>query len=253
MKPTLFVLSAAILTACGAADSPNDNAPSAASEAVVSQEASSAAPTTPAEASLPASSQDAPETAAKSQTGATYNLLADPDGVTELKWDDLMPVGEDEVLTQLYETYYSNLRQDMVGRSQRLEDLANNKGEEFDVSSLISEGAVNDTMEQIGTFNVVEELDGLNVRLPGYVVPLDFSSDGEYTEFLLVPYFGACLHTPPPPPNQIVYIKSDPATKVASIYEPVWVEGLMKTGQFESETGDSAYELTLSSLEAYEY
>jgi len=251
MKPALFVLSAAILTACGPSDSPSDTAPS--SGAIVSQEASSAASTAPAEASNPATSQAAQEGAAKSEAGATYNLLANPDGVTELKWDDLMPLGEDEVLTQLYETYYSNLRQEMVGRSQRLEDLANNKGEEFDVSSLISEGAVNDTMEQIGTFNVVEELNGLNVRLPGYVVPLDFSSDSKYTEFLLVPYFGACLHTPPPPPNQIVYVKSDTATKVESIYEPVWVEGTMKTGQFESETGDSAYELTLSSLEAYEY
>jgi hypothetical protein len=108
-------------------------------------------------------------------------------------------------------------------------------------------------MDQIGTFNVVEELDGLNIRLPGYVVPLDFSADGVYREFLLVPYFGACLHTPPPPPNQIVYVKASPAAKVGSIYEPVWVEGIMKTGKFTSETGNSAYELTLSNIEAYEY
>lgn len=248
MKLSHFVLSAAILAACSGSDTPTNEAATPPSQAA-------AAPQTVSQATAPQPvdvAEDQEETT-EVDPANIYALLADPDGLTELNWDDLMPIGEDEVLAELYETYYANLRTDLADRSERLLDSGNTGGSEFDVSALISEGATNDTMEQIGTFNVVEQLNGLNVRLPGYVVPLDFSADGVYSEFLLVPYFGACLHTPPPPPNQIVFVKAEPATKVASIYEPVWVEGILKTGQFESDTGDSAYELTLSTLEVYEY
>ena len=44
-------------------------------------------------------------------------------------------------------------------------------------------------------------LDGVRARIPGYVVPLESSAAG-HLEFLLVPYFGACIHTPPPPPTR---------------------------------------------------
>jgi hypothetical protein len=67
-------------------------------------------------------------------------------------------------------------------------------------------------------------LDGTLVRLPGYLLPLEF--DGKkVTEFLLVPWVGACIHTPPPPPNQIVHVKSGRPFEVASTFEAVWVTG----------------------------
>ena len=166
-----------------------------------------------------------------------------------LVWEDLMPEGEDQRLAELYTEFYEE--QEQKFREQMT--LAQAANAQDDLMSMIDEGSAQDTMDQIGTYNVVEDLDGANIRLPGYVVPLDFNADAEYNEFLLVPYFGACLHTPPPPPNQIVFIKSNPATKVANIYEPVWVEGVMKTGKFGSDLGNSAYELTLAKLEPYEY
>ena len=256
MKPAFFLLSAIMLSACGAADPASDNAaPQPDQTAEVALDVSDTSPTEPVEVAQAVETSEEPATTESAEQSATYNPLRDPSGITELVWDDLMPLGEDEVLAALYETYYSNLRQDIADRSRPSQGSpANAEGEgEFDISALISEGAANDTMEQIGTFNVVEELNGLDIRLPGYVVPLDFSSDGIYSEFLLVPYFGACLHTPPPPPNQIVYVTASSGAKVSSIYEPVWIEGRMKTGKFETDTGDSAYEVTLSSIEAYEY
>ena len=181
-------------------------------------------------------------------------ILSSPDGIEQITWEDLMPEGEELILAQLYEEYFAELEQNMRQRQMRLQDAGRTNGdEEIDVLALIAEGSAADTMDQVGTFNVVDELDGLDIRLPGYVVPLDFNTENEYTEFLLVPYFGACLHTPPPPPNQIVYVKSDPAAKVESIYDPVWVEGTMKTGRFDTDTANSAYELTLSKIEVYEY
>ena len=71
----------------------------------------------------------------------------------------------------------------------------------------IEEGSEFDFMPQLGTFETVEELDGEFVRIPGYVVPFDFDSDQSWAEFLFVPYMGACIHTPPPPPNQIVLVR----------------------------------------------
>ncbi len=166
-----------------------------------------------------------------------------------LIWEDLMPQGEDKILAELYSDFYEEQEQAM--RTQMT--LSQAAKEDIDLMSMIQEGSAQDSMEQIGTYNVVADLDGAKIRLPGYVVPLDFNAASEYDEFLLVPYFGACLHTPPPPPNQIVYVKSSSATKIVDIYEPVWVEGTLKTGQFGSELGNSAYELNLANLEPYEY
>ena len=76
--------------------------------------------------------------------------------------------------------------------------------------------------------SMVEELDGQKVRIPGYFLPLEVS-DAKVTEFLLVPYVGACIHVPPPPPNQIIYVKTekDNGYDGKKIYQPVWVTGVM--------------------------
>lgn len=67
-------------------------------------------------------------------------------------------------------------------------------------------------------------LDGQVVRIPGYALPLETSPDG-VTEFLLVPYVGACIHVPPPPANQIVYAKLSSAFTLEGLYQPVWITG----------------------------
>lgn len=174
---------------------------------------------------------------------------------TEISWDDLMPEGEDEILEALYMEFYEEFERRMMQDSSTLAAAAKNSAasETPDISAMIAEGSEADTMEQIGTFNVVDALNGKRIRVPGYVVPFDFSATAEHKEFLLVPYFGACLHTPPPPPNQIIFVKADPAAEILDIYEPVWLEGTLSTGEFTSDLGNSAYELTLSKLEVYEY
>lgn len=181
------------------------------------------------------------------EAGVDSSSLADQP--VDLAWEDLMPEGEEERLEALYTDFYDEFEKRMLSDQQSLIDAA--EGE--DMAALVTEGSANDTMEQIGTFNVVEDLDGVRVRLPGYVVPFDFSADAEHAEFLLVPYFGACLHTPPPPPNQMLFVKADPAAKIEDIYEPVWLEGTISTGRFDSDLGNSAYELTLSKIEPYAY
>lgn len=89
------------------------------------------------------------------------------------------------------------------------------------------------------TGEISEELEdrrGQLVRIPGFMVPFEDGLDG-VTEFLLVPYFGACIHTPPPPPNQMVYVQMDQGRTVdVNIWDAIWIEG-----EFEIEDIDSAY------------
>jgi len=75
---------------------------------------------------------------------------------------------------------------------------------------------------------IVEELNGQRVRIPGYLLPLEISGS-KVTEFLLVPYIGACIHVPPPPPNQIVHanVGQKGGYNSRKLYEPVWVTGVI--------------------------
>jgi hypothetical protein len=78
------------------------------------------------------------------------------------------------------------------------------------------------------------ELNGVEARMPGYLLPLDYSENRVH-EFLLVPRVGACIHTPPPPKNQIVYVKLEKGYKSTSRFEAVWAEGVMSTEAKSSE------------------
>ncbi|MFN0316694.1 MAG: DUF3299 domain-containing protein, partial [Burkholderiales bacterium] len=106
--------------------------------------------------------------------------------------------------------------------------------------------------------SVNAELDGQFVRIPGYLLPLDFSGK-EITEFLLVPWVGACIHTPPPPPNQIVHVKADKPFQSTGMYAAVWVTGRLSTAGSKkslylvdgASNVDIGYTLKASVVEAY--
>ena len=72
------------------------------------------------------------------------------------------------------------------------------------------------------------DFDGKAIRMAGYLLPLEFSDQG-VTDFLLVPYVGACIHVPPPPPNQIVFVRLAKKFKVNDLFTAVWVSGKIKT------------------------
>jgi len=99
---------------------------------------------------------------------------------------------------------------------------------------------------------VVKALDGQRVRLPGYIVPLEVSEEGRVIEFLLVPYFGACIHVPPPPSNQIVHVTSELGVKVDELYQPYWIEGPMQVKASTSELADAGYRMEADQILVYE-
>jgi uncharacterized protein len=101
-------------------------------------------------------------------------------------------------------------------------------------------------------------LNGQNVRLPGYLLPLEFSGK-QVSEFLLVPWVGACIHTPPPPPNQIVHVKPEKPVEMGGMFAPVWVTGQMTTGAIKKSLSlvdgsadiEVGYSLRASRVEPY--
>ncbi|WP_412554208.1 DUF3299 domain-containing protein [Shimia sp. MIT1388] len=73
---------------------------------------------------------------------------------------------------------------------------------------------------------------GQTVRMPGYLLPLEL--DGNLAvEFLLVPTVGACIHTPPPPANQIVHVRYPAGYPTETLFAPVWITGELRS-EFDS-------------------
>lgn len=98
---------------------------------------------------------------------------------------------------------------------------------------------------------VVEALDGQEVRIPGFVVPLEYD-EKQVSEFLLVPYFGACIHTPPPPSNQIVHVTTGGfGPSPEQLWDPVWVSGTLFTSHISSELGEAGYRMDALVIEPY--
>jgi len=97
----------------------------------------------------------------------------------------------------------------------------------------------------------LRDLVGKPVKIPGFTVPLeDFASSA--TEFLLVPYVGACVHTPPPPPNQLVYVEMDEGKRATMDgWNPVWLEGILHIEDVNSVYGSSSYRVVGTSVRPY--
>lgn len=96
---------------------------------------------------------------------------------------------------------------------------------------------------------VVQELNGKRVKIGGYVVPLDFEAT-KVTEFLLVPFVGACIHVPPPPANQIIYVKAEKGLTLKGEFDPVYVTGTLTTeGQFTG-LAETGYSITAEAVDA---
>lgn len=98
---------------------------------------------------------------------------------------------------------------------------------------------------------MVRDYDDKMVRIPGFIVPLSLEGTG-VTEGLLVPYVGACIHVPPPPANQIVFIRLKEAKDEAALWDPVWATGRFGTQAVATELADVGYMMADATLEPYE-
>jgi len=95
------------------------------------------------------------------------------------------------------------------------------------------------------------KLDNRRVRIPGFVVPLDGQRE-KTREFLLVPYFGACIHAPAPPANQVIHAVIDKSVKSANLSPAMWISGTIRTVRSDTRMGVSGYEMTVDKVEPYQ-
>ncbi|MEM7400391.1 MAG: DUF3299 domain-containing protein [Pseudomonadota bacterium] len=159
-----------------------------------------------------------------------------------LDWGDLAPEGYFESLEKQQKS--------MIGGI--FDDLGFGNEEEEDESEEVQK-AYAEMQSTLRAAPIVKELNGKYVKIPGYIVPLEFDFDkGTFSEFLLAPYFGACIHVPPPPSNQIVYVKLDKPLKQNWLDDAVWVTGTITTDSVDSEYGFAGYSMNNVDLDVYD-
>lgn len=121
---------------------------------------------------------------------------------------------------------------------------------------LSGQGAVDHSgaspVEAFQSAATVGELDGQEIRIPGFVVPVETTAEGLLKEFFLVPYFGACIHVPPPPANQIIYGRLEEPIEMVNIWDAFWMEGTLNIEDVSNETADAAYTMDVAALKLYE-
>ncbi|MCV6585570.1 MAG: DUF3299 domain-containing protein [Marinibacterium sp.] len=142
------------------------------------------------------------------------------DAVVTLDWADLVPEGEGMTM-------------------QRLRQLG-----------VVEHGQLDTPFSQDTGGQITTEFDGRQVRIPGYVVPLDYDGTG-VSSLLLVPYVGACIHVPPPPPNQLIFVTTAEPYEFRGLFEPVFVTGTFASRASATQLAEVGYSIEADLIEPY--
>jgi hypothetical protein len=142
---------------------------------------------------------------------------ADDDGYAELEWTRMMPK----------EDY------DQLQHAPPVVHIGNKQG------------------KQIGTLHTIPALAGRKVRLSGYVVPLASDDQNRMTEFFFVPFYGACIHVPPPPPNMMVHVVLAHGIDPPQLWDPYWLRGVLRIETTSNSMAASAYDMQQAALLPY--
>ena len=156
--------------------------------------------------------------------------LAHAAELTETDWLELMPESDQKALEQMPDIDHNS--PEALGTFTEKGGLKQSKGLPAVMYSTKTVAAMN----------------GKHIRLGGYPVPLETDAKGRSTLFFLVPYPGACIHVPPPPPNQLVLVRYPKGLKLDDIYTPLWVMGTLKVEQVSNDLADAAYALDASKV-----
>lgn len=138
--------------------------------------------------------------------------------IIELEWSDLVPEGQAALPPML---------QGVVDHEQ---------------STLMSEQPV--------STGIRTDWNGQTVRLPGFIVPIDYAGTG-VTAFILVPFVGACVHVPPPPANQLVFVTTEKPYESSGLFEAVNVTGMFGTASTKTQLADVGYALSADRIEPF--
>lgn len=119
------------------------------------------------------------------------------------------------------------------------------------LQSLIQHDGPDMSGQQPASYGVRNDWNGQVVRLPGYIVPIDFSGAG-VTAFILVPFVGACIHVPPPPANQLVFVTTETPYETKGMFEAVRVVGTFRTAPVSTQIAQISYTLAAESIAPFD-
>ncbi len=163
---------------------------------------------------------------------ASFNLAASE--VKTIEWTDLMPEEDLKLLQQMPEVQHDYSQPSPFDDNYQGDDPVAQQWQQILTSA-----------------KVRQEFNNTKVRIPGFIVPLEFDAEQNVTSFFLVPYFGACIHVPPPPPNQIIYMHGAKNLKADMIYSPFWISGTLITETMTHDLGQAAYSMAVDKVEEY--
>ena len=178
--------------------------------------------------------------AATGTNADSSNTQPGDDAFKTVEWTDLMPEEDLNALSNPPE--YINEVED-----GSFEDQINDQ-----FQNTINTIAEDRYQQALVSTSVVSELNGESIRIPGFIVPLEFNDDQTITQFFLVPYFGACIHMPPPPPNQMIFVNYPKGLKLNALYDPFWISGVLNTSLQENDMATSAYAMDMQTFESYQ-
>ncbi len=236
MKLTSLIILCMLLAACGGSDEPTANRATS-SNVVVADE--NYTPTQPFEADKDA--PPIPEGAPALGTDIADVIKADAvdkapaddkeTAYQDVLWDDLVPEGfqPDKILARY---------------QARIQEANEGSAEERELYKQV--------MGEFNNAGANQALNGKKIRIPGYVAPLD--TNGEMVgDFLLVPYYGSCIHSPPPPAHQTVMVNPSIGNSVAleDTYLPVWVTGEITVEKVDTKLATAGYQIKNAKVELY--
>jgi len=189
--------------------------------------------------SKPPTPQTKPQSATDSQTASPLTFQT-------VEWTNLIPEADLNILLNP-PSYITDIEDgssdDEIGNEIRMTVIPN-KDDPY--------------QQALVSTRIIPEMNGKPIRIPGFIVPLEFDDTQSITKFFLVPFFGACIHLPPPPPNQIIYVDYPKGLRIDGkplsldeTYNPYWISGVLGTTLVENETATAAYTMELHTFEIY--
>ncbi len=154
--------------------------------------------------------------------------------ITPLNWAMLLPQSEKQTIGK----YQAKQAQNLEGMTAQ-------------ILRSIQASSDQDYQQALSSTNTIDRLDNKMVTISGFIVPIDFYEDKSVQHLFIVPYFGACLHFPPPPPNQMIFTRLEPGFSELDITQAYTLNGKINQGLFEDPMGTSAYILDTVSIDKF--
>jgi uncharacterized protein len=185
-----------------------------------------------------------------SELNSSSEVVIAPDDKTSvdneyrtIEWTDLIPKDDLDALLSPPE-YLNEIEDGSEG------DQINSKTQ--NALSTTDDDASMRYQQALVSKRIIPEFNQQKVRIPGFIVPLEFTEQLNVKEFFIVPYFGACIHLPAPPPNQVIYVTLAKSVRLESLNDPFWITGTLATSIIENDVATAAYTLSATSVMPYE-